>query len=648
MRNDARGFHLACCAAYSLLCLAWSARVGPQFLWDYLHYHLYVGHAWAESRLPAELFAADAQGYLNPLAHLPFYAVWQATGNSLLGTMWMALLHSLNLWCLHFIATLLIPPHSRQNRFVAVVAVLLGALSPGFLFELGSSYADIIVSIPAMMALWALLAWRKDGGAHHPGRWLYLAGFCAGVSVGLKPSSLIFCAALGGAVLVAVWEMRAWGAVGRLLVSGFLGVVVTGGSHAWMLWEAFRNPVFPLFNGFFLSPWFHPFSFNSERFLVTSVSDFLLFPFHMADSSRRAGFESMTVDIRPAWMMLLVAAVLVVGWGMRLRGERGARQVTAGHAEKFFWVFMLCFIPLWIFTSGNIRYAIPALMLLGPAIALLALRLGRLSALVALLAVLLPLAGQSAPAVGLNTPNILGYHSHSWGKPWFDLKIPPPLDVQPAYYLSLQSQSFASLAPLFPAASRFFNLLGATAAGPEGIVFAQVRADRARLGLPFRTLYEVGPHSGTGNPVEESHARQDALLSDFGYRIDRSDCHPIKNLEPSFLLVSCGVMQAGPLDRVERERRRAVDLRFARWEQKCPQVFAASGIASIQGLDSRSRFYPGTDFQLLVRQDGSLFALDLFNKCRPSLLLEDRDGRAVVSDCPARIPFSSEASNCAG
>lgn len=652
MRSDARGFHLACCAAYSLLCLAWSVRVGPQFLWDFLHYHLYVGHAWAESRLPAELFAADAQSYLNPLAHLPFYAVWQATENSLLGTIWMALLHSLNLWCLHFIATLLIPPHSRLNRSLVVVAVLLGALSPGFLFELGSSYADIIVSIPAMMALWALLAWRNDGGGHS-GRWLYLAGFSAGISVGLKPSSLIFCAALGGTVLVAVWGTRVWGTVGRLLASGFLGVVTTGGSHAWMLWEAFRSPVFPLFNGFFLSPWFHPFSFNSERFLVTSVSDFLLFPFHMVDSSRRAGFESMTVDIRPAWTILLVVAVLMTGWVIRLRGKQMVRQVLVGHAESFFWGFMLCFVPLWIFTTGNIRYAIPALMLLGPAIALLALKLGRRSALVALLAVLLPLAGQSAPAVGLNTPNILGYHSQSWGKPWFDLKIPPPLDVQPAYYLSLQSQSFASLAPLFPAASRFYNLLGATAAGPEGLVFAQVREDRARLGLPFRTLYEVGPHSGTGSPVEESHARQDALLSDFGYRVDRNDCHLIKNLEPAFLLVSCGVLQAPPLETVVREHRQAVDERFSRWEQKCPKVFAASGIASIQRLDSRSRFYPGTDFQLLARQDGRLFALDLFNTCRPAILLEDRDGTAVVSDCPVRIPFSSEAGpdspgNCGG
>lgn len=647
MRNDARGFHLACCAAYSLLCLAWSARVGPQFLWDYLHYHLYIAHAWAETRLPAELFAADAQGYLNPLAHLPFYAVWQATGNSVLGTMWMALLHSLNLWCLHFIATLLMPPLSRLNRFMAVVAVLLGALSPGFLFELGSSYADIIVSLPAMMALWALLVWRNDGGAH-PGRWLYLAGFCAGISVGLKPSSLIFCAALGGALLVTVRGMRVWGAVGRLLVSGFLGMVATGGSHAWMLWEAFRNPVFPLFNGFFLSPWFHPFSFNSERFLVTSVTDFLLFPVHMADSSRRAGFESMTVDIRPAWTMLLVVAVLAMGWVMRLRGRRMARQVPGGHAEGFFWGFMLCFIPLWIVTSGNIRYAIPALMLLGPAIALLALRLGRGGSLVALLAVLLPLAGQSAPAMGLNTPNILGYHSPSWGKPWFDLKMPPPLDVQPAYYLSLQAQSFASLAPLFPAASRFYNLLGATAAGPEGLVFTQVQKDRGRLGLPFRTLYEVAPHSGTESPVEKSYARQDVLLSDFGYRVDRNDCHLIKNLEPSFLLVSCGVMPAGPLETVERERRRAVDQRFARWEQKCPQVFAASGIASTQGPNGRSRFYPGTDFQIFERQDGSLFALDLFNTCRPSILLEGRDGTAVVSDCPVRMPFSSEAGNCAG
>lgn len=556
----------------------------------------------------------------------------------------MALFHSLNLWVLHFIACQLIEPQIRLNRFVVVVAVLLGALNPGFLFELGSSYADIIVSIPTMLAFLCILVWRQRGSWV----WLYSAGVCAGVAVGLKPSSLVFCGALAVTLLVTLRLGEFAPAMVRLIVAGLLGVVVAGGSHAWMLWEAFGSPVFPLFNGLFLSPWFHPFSFTAERFMVTSLAEFVLFPFHMADSTRRTGLESLTVDIRPSWMLGLGAIWLVKGVVVVLR--RGWADISSGVSEKerFFWIFLLVFLPLWILTSGNVRYAIPVLVLLGVAIALLAKRLGGTNNLTVMLIVLVPLVAQSALALGLNTPNFYSHDSHDWGRPWLDMKIPPPLHKKPAYYLSLQSQSFASLAPLFPKKSRFYNLIGATASGAEGPVFKKVVEDQVALGLPFRSLYDVTLLVNSDEAMQSIHESQDILLSEFGYKVDRGDCYTLENSEPLIRIISCGVRKADPLSTAERERRREVDRRFARWEQKCPQVFAASGIASIQGLNGRSRFYPGTDFQLFERQDGSLFALDLFNTCRPSILLEGRDGTAVVSDCPVRMPFSSEAGNCAG
>lgn len=641
MLHSPRAFHFFCCALYSLLCVAWSARIGPQFLWDYLHYHLYVAHAWAEGRLPAELFAADAQSYLNPLPHLPFYGIWRATQNSLLGTMWMAFLHSANLWLLHFLTCQLVMPRGRLNRLMVVSAVLLGALSPGFLFELGTSSVDVIVSIPALAALWMVLAWQGQGA--DLGDWrLFLAGICAGLSLGLKPSSLIFCAVLA-MVLLALLPGRKLGAVcWRILASGLLGTLAAGGGHAWMLWQSFENPFFPLFNGIFLSPWFHPASLASERFLPTSFTDMLLFPLSMADSARRSGFESVAVDIRPVWLLglgLAAGLCLVAAW---VRG-RGRRPEILPAREKLLWLFLLLFFPAWIYSSGNIRYAIPPLLLLGPAIALLALKVGRNKAPLAMLAVLLPLVAQFAPATGLNTPNLLGYKTAAWGRPWFDMEIPAPLDSAPAYYLSLQLQSYASLAPLFPPGSRFFNLIGASALGPDSRVFKGVEASREKLALPFRTLYSLTEDPALKTAGSELIlAGQDTLLAEFGYRIDRHDCHLLKSREGDIHLISCGVLKAPPLALEERDKRKAIDARFARWEEKCPRIFAASGFSSIQGLEARRRFYPATDFQMLALHDGRLAALDLFNKTRPSILLEDADGRTVATGCPSRIPFSHD------
>ena len=64
-------FHLLCCLGYTFLCLGWNAWAGRDQSWDQINYHLYVAHAWWHNRLPDELFAASAQGYLNPLPPPP-------------------------------------------------------------------------------------------------------------------------------------------------------------------------------------------------------------------------------------------------------------------------------------------------------------------------------------------------------------------------------------------------------------------------------------------------------------------------------------------------------------------------------------------------------------------------------------------------
>jgi len=649
----ARPFHLLCCIGYTLLCLVWRTIAGRFLTWDHLNYHLYVAHAWWHNRLPEELFAAGPQSYLNPLPHLPFYAVFQTGAHSLVIALSMALLHSVNLWLLHFIACRLIPPTDRMRRLTVVCSVLLGALSPAFLFEAGTSYVDVVVSIPALSALLLLLVWKERSHETIPGwRFLYGAGMLAGIAMGLKPSSLVFCATLATA-LVLLSGRQAWSVVWRATLSGTAGLALSGGPHAWMLWKAFGNPVFPLFNGLFRSPWFPPVTVVSERFRPANLEAALRFPLDMANSIKHVSFESVAVDIRPLWLLGLLACAMLVASLRRFRPSRTDKPAHDG--RRLFWLSLALFMPAWIYSSGNIRYAIEGLLLLGPAIGLLALSLVGKRHILAMLAILLPLVGQTVLDTTLNDLRKPSFQlKKDWPSEWFDRSVVAPLNKAPAYYLGMQNNSFASLAPVLPENSRFLSLIGSRMA-PDALALRAMEAYRKSTGLPLRTLY-LSENVRIGDEKTAIRTQMDvqsSLLSEYGYGIQENDCIftdldmsgkisasdeevPPDDIEDGnklkSILGSCAVVQTAPLRPDERARRQRVDARIDRWALRCPEAYSSRGFWSNQYPKARMYFFDGTDSQIAELDNGKLIA-DYWGNI---LTLEDENGTPLITECPPK------------
>lgn len=651
--GNIRQFHILSCLAYTMLCLVWRGLAGHVLSWDHLHYHIYIAYAWWENRLPEELFAASVQSYLNPLPHLPFYAAYQTGAHSLSIALSMAFLHSINLWLLHFIACRLIPPTDRMARLTIICSVLLGACSPGFQFEVGTSYTDVIVSIPALGALLLILIWREQQISQYKPRWhlLYTAGLLAGISIGLKPSSIVFCSTLALA-LIMVSGRQAWSVCWRATVSGSMGFALSAGPHAWMLWKAFGNPIFPLFNGLFKSPFFPPVNLVSERFRPTTVEAALRFPIDMADSFKRVSFEGMVVDIRPIWLLILLLCLITITIVRRSETYQTSRPDSGN--RKIFWISLILFAPFWIYSSGNIRYAVQSLLLIGPAIGLIAIALVGKRHIWALFAILLPLTGQAVLASTLNTHNMTAFNWRSWTQNWFELSVPEPWNETPAYYLSLQSQSQASLAPLFPADSRFLNLIGQNTLAPNSAVIQILEAQRRAKNLPLRTLFATSANTSQRNIPRLAKDLQNASLSEYGYKINDNDCFFIKKLQDikqtapqdkvsgsiietptQDVLISCAIEKAPPLSQSEIARRQKIDARIDRWAQKCPQLFYPTGFWSVQAPNTRRRLFPATELQLIELETGQLVARDQV-KNNALLFLEDEKGVPLLTECPQR------------
>lgn len=641
-------FHLYCCLAYTLFCVTWRFLAGPLVAWDNVHYHVYVAHAWWEGRLPEELFAAAGQGYLNPLPHLPFYLAYLAEGSRGFISLGMALLHSVNLWLLHFITCRLIPPSDQKHRALVVLGVFLGALSPGFLYEVGSSYADVVVSIPALGALLLLLRWRDAATQGRDVDWraLYAAGLLAGGAIGLKPSVLVFCVSLGG-VFILFSSRRVLDVAWRAVLAGTIGLLLSAGAHAWMLWQAFGSPVFPLFNGFFRSPWYPSIDLVSERFRPADLEAALRFPLHMASGLKNTSFENVAADIRLAWLLLLVLGVMVVLLVQRFRVGKG--DISPDGNRRNFWLLLALSVPAWINSSGNIRYAIEILLLLGPAVALVALRASRYRNFLGLLAILLPIFGQTVLNTTLNNlKNGLSSQEDwqsqwdSWQSDWFSLTIPPPLDRSPAYYLTLQAQAFASFSPLFPSGARFLNLIQFPPLPPDSPVLPIVLKQAHERGLPVRSLFEAYAPPSVNEVMPEHLDSQNAMLSEYGYRVRGDDCSFIEFGKENvpipagrLVLISCAIEAADRLPEAEIARRRLIDNRIDRWMRQCPDVFSPPISWSVQQSDTRMRSFPNTDVHIATTKNGEL-ALIYWYADQSNMILERADGTPTISGCPPR------------
>src|SRR6516165_1078579 len=93
-RRDYWGIHALFMLASSAACLLWSWWAGRDLNWDQLNYHFYAAYQFLDGRLEKDFMAASIQGYLNPLAYIPFYLMVRAGWHSLLIGSVLALLHS--------------------------------------------------------------------------------------------------------------------------------------------------------------------------------------------------------------------------------------------------------------------------------------------------------------------------------------------------------------------------------------------------------------------------------------------------------------------------------------------------------------------------------------------------------------------------
>ncbi len=316
-------------AVPAAVCAVWTVFAGKDVNWDLLNYHYYLPFELLAGRLQQDFFAASAQSYLNPVGYLPFYLMVSSGWHSVLVSIALAVVHGLCISLLFLLSWRLFEhlPRSERTMF-ALLATGLGSATAVYWEMVGTSFLDPLLAPLMLAGLLSLL-----GDDRHALRRAMFAGVLFGLASALKYTNAVFAlaalplaAAMPGVRGAARWRTGLGYAAG-----GALAVAVMAGPWLVTLAREFGNPVFPLFNAWFRSPYWPPVNLVSDRFTLDGVSAALAFPFRMIALDRSLYSENFAPDLRFAALLLLAVALAAAGAMRKLSPPgRSARRRLAG------------------------------------------------------------------------------------------------------------------------------------------------------------------------------------------------------------------------------------------------------------------------------------------------------------------------------
>ena len=466
--------------------------VGEDVNWDWLNYHEYNVWAVIHNRYSIDALPAGFQTYFNPTVYYPVYYLRHFLPLPY-GLMIIGAVHGLNLLLIYFLIRALLRETATASAIGA--AILIAAVGPMTLSEVGTSFSDILTALPILAGCVLILS----AGESQHGRYV-LAGLLIGAAVGLKLTNAVYAIGAAAAVLAASRPVLATLCLG---LGGAIGAVATGGAWGLMLWRELGNPIFPLFNAVFQSRELMPMNIMDWQFLPRGILDALAYPFYWLVGDNRSS-EYPFRDARFAVATVLI--VLGIGRGLVTRTDIFTRRDTQ------FLLFFGVSYAAWLGVFSIQRYAIVLELLCAPLIVLLIARVSaaapgsaslritsmRLNAAMLVVAVAIALCSQPG----------------DWfRRPWsnaYNPAISKSLE-QPALYLLLD-KPLAYIAPRLPPQSRFYQIADiALPIMPDG------KFDRR-----IRTALNDPPPGGTWGLHTRDKPIREGLLERYGLKLDAS------------------------------------------------------------------------------------------------------------------------------
>lgn len=218
---------------------------------DALNHHFYLGWMAHNQRLLLDFMPASYQSYQAPYLYWPLYQLASNGASGLTAGIVLAILATAAIPPVWIISKWCIPGDTGFDVLMRLAAIILSFMSSIVLLQLTTTSNDLFAAIPL---LWAIALAKDTSKADTPPSLrTALSGFLAGIAVAVKLSNAPLAIVLpivwfqGGHTLTRQARMLVLG--GLSMMSGFFAGY---GYWGMLLWERFGNPIFPLYDHWFV------------------------------------------------------------------------------------------------------------------------------------------------------------------------------------------------------------------------------------------------------------------------------------------------------------------------------------------------------------------------------------------------------------
>lgn len=363
------------------------------------------------------------------------------------------------------------------------------------------------------------------------------------------------------------------------------------------------------------------------RFQPESLHEMVLRPLAMVAPNANVYVELMAPDFRFVFvlgLLMLLAAMSALPLRRRADADQPATWVRTRPIALLL-VFLVVAFVAWLMTTGNGRYFVIGLLIVGPLCVGLSNLLPVTRELRLTLALLMVLIQgfavyQSAP--------FRAWALTGWKEaPYFHVEVPPQWRAEPATYVTMSAISYSLVAPLFHPESRWMSLHNAPVPNSAGLdaTRTEIFLSKAQPGR-LMLLVPVVPGMLTPDklPRTEVYVAIDQQLARYRLRF----AHP----NSCTFLASQGLAGIGLGEKSEAERARTGfwlcqlarteergkaapgnypgkhDGIFKMLEAQCPRVFPAGGDgASVALSNGEMRSYLQAEMKAYVYDNGEVY-----------------------------------------
>lgn len=496
-----------------------SILFGKCLNYDLFNYHYYNAYSFVTKRLDFDYGVANIHGYFNPLPDLPFYLLVNNVSPIWVGFL-LGGLQGVIVWLIFAISyILLFDTNNTRIRFgLSLLCAVTGALGPLTLSELGTDMNDNTVGIFVCLSI--LIVVRALSRSQHSTSLSYncamfVAGMVNGLAGGLKLTGLVYAVgAIAGLLALSIsWKKKISSAV-LFIIGHMVGFWAAAGYWMSVLWGKFKNPIFPMYNNIFKSPYYYLQNFHDNRHFPKDIVKWIFFPFYTVKNDSTVIY----CDLRlPIAFVLAVVCALVVLCRFFFRND-GVKSEFGRFADEHRYILVLYFVSylVWLKMFAVYRYMIPIEMM-APLVILILLSF-LLNRRLKVMVLVLPLVFV-ALIVHQKIPD---WGRHAWSEQYFSVQV-PDIPVPEATIIIVPSDPNeipSYLVPFFPSGIRFIRLKS----------WLTSPADNSRMQEELKGILNrhVGPiYSMTREPAEENK-----LLKKY-YGLEISQSKPLTVLGPT-------------------------------------------------------------------------------------------------------------------